>query len=170
MTSPVWLIFFVTINISRITNFILAPIRVCSTSSSISKFSSSLRPSLSKMSRCYHHKRRLPPKRHCSSHRSRTGCRFQRPPHISTRGGGCGRRKKKLKWKSSGSTARKSGRFYRHDKPSTVFGTYQYSRPEPNCSSHFQEACSRPTSCQYFFDALDNIDDIMFTDSFTTLS
>jgi hypothetical protein len=102
VTFPVWIIFFlVTSNKPRIMNSLLAPIEIYSTPN---------KPSLCRRSRHYHHVRHCRSQRHCSSTRTRTGCRFQRHSQDLHGGGGCGKRHSKFKWKSSGSTARKSGR------------------------------------------------------------
>jgi hypothetical protein len=123
------------------------------------------------MSRCYHYKRRILNHRHCSSHRSRTGCRTQRPSRSIRGGGGCGKRKNNFKWKRSGSTARKSGRFYRHNKPSTVFGSHHHTSRPLDGTTHFLQACARSKPYEFhFFDTLDNMDDITFTDCVTSLS
>jgi hypothetical protein len=100
LTYPIWLIFFVTTT-PIITNILLAPIKVCFTSSTISQFLSSINLSnhpSSKSRRCYHRKRHLLHHRHCVSHCSRTGCRFQRPSSIPQGGGGCGKAKHNFKW------------------------------------------------------------------------
>jgi hypothetical protein len=103
--------------------------------------------------------------------RSRTGCHFQPPFRIPRGGGGCCKSKSPFKWKKAGSTRRKSGRHHHHDKPLTEFGTRAFTSSNPSNieSALFRQACFKPKEF-YFFDALDNMDDILFHDAFTSIS
>ena len=173
-TLPVWFIYLVIINGPRITYHFLAPIRGCFTpNSSIPNLNyTHYLPRTRKRRcflRCYYHKRHRRSTNHCSSHRSRTGCRFQRSSRIPRGGGGCYKTKSPLKWKISGSTRRKSGCYRHHDKPATVFGTRTYTSPI-DASALFREACSKSKSKEfYFFDSFYDIDDLLFHDAVTVL-
>jgi hypothetical protein len=83
-------------------------------------------------------------------------------------GGGCGKSRHTFHWKTTKSTRRKSGRFYRHCEPSTVFGTFPSSRITQDGSSLFLQACSIPTEL-FFFDSLSDLDDILFDDAVASL-
>jgi hypothetical protein len=156
ITYPVWFLYFlVTTFKPRIINSLLAPIEVHFTSST---------PNHSRRRRTYHQVKNLLHHRHCSSCCSRTGCRFQRSSSHNLPGGGCGKSRHKSHWKATNSTRRKSGQFYHHHKPSTVFRTSCSSRITQNGSSLFIQACSIPTEL-FFFDSLDTLDDILFDDA-----
>jgi hypothetical protein len=170
LTYPIWLIFFVTNNRSRIINTLLAPIRVCITTSSIFKyFPKPKYKTKSKMRRCYHHKRHRRHHLHCTSHRSRTGCRFQCPSTLPNGGGGCRKPKPKLKWKTTGSTRRKSRRCYRHNKTSSVFGRTSFRSSLTQSSNVFRQSCTITKELS-FFDAFDDLDDIMFEDAISSVN
>jgi hypothetical protein len=170
LTYPIWLIFFVTINRSRITNTLLAPIRVCITTSPIIKyFPKPKAKTKSNMRWCYHYKRHRRHHLHCTSHRSRTGCRFQRPSSLSNGGGGCRKPKQKLKWKTTCSTRRKSRQCYRHNKTSSMFCTTSFTSSSTHTSNVFHQACTITKELS-FFDAFDDLDDIMFEDAITSIN
>jgi hypothetical protein len=167
LTYPIWLIYFVTINRSRITNTLIAPIRVCITTSSIYKYFP--KPKIkSNRRQCYHHKRHCRHRRNCASRRSRTGCRFQRPTSNPHGGGGCRRPKHQFKWKTTGSTEPKSKRCYRHDKTSSVFSTPCSTSSPTYTLDIFLQACSINREL-FFFDALDDMDDIILKDTIANI-
>jgi hypothetical protein len=121
------------------------------------------------MRRCYHHKRHRRHHLHCASRRSRTGCRFQRPSSLPNGGGGCRKPKQKLKWKTTGSTRRKSRRCYRHNKTFSVFGTPSVTSSSTHTSNVFRQACTIAKELS-FFDAFDDLDDIIFEDAITSIN
>ena len=171
---PLWFIYLVLINISSLTNKFLAPISVCFTPNSYTfittpHYSSSTTKKPRCFRRCYFQKRKQRPSNHCSSSRSRTGCRFDRSSsRIPCGGGGCCKskspftsgstRRKSNKWKKSGSTRRNS-----------VVGTSTPTIASPDSSTLFLQACAQSKEF-YFFDALDDIDNIIFHDAVTTIS
>ena len=165
-TLPVWFIYLVIINRSRLTTSLLAPIRVCFTPSPNLK---NIRTK-SKKKQCYHDKRNLPHHRHCASHRSRTGSRFQRPATLPNGGGGCAKPRHKFKWKTTGSTKRKSRRCYNHNKPTSAFGTVSPfgTLSSFHSSNIFRQACTINQELS-FFDAFDDLDDIIFEEALTNI-
>ena len=158
---PGWLLyFFITTVKPRILNSFTAPIRVHFTTKNSKHYH---------RHRSYHKLRSRRQPNHCASRRSRTGCRFDRSSSRNmSGGGGIGKSRHTFRWKTSGSTRRKSSRLYRHHKPSTVFGNFFATNTSSDGSSLFLQACTSSKEL-FYFDSITNIDDILFYDTISSI-
>ena len=168
---PGWILYLLIKTVKpRIINSFLAPIGLSATP----RTTRTTRPTSKYRHRhsYYHVKDRRQPN-HCSSRRSRTGCRFNRSSsrHFPG-GGGCGISKHKFLWKVSCLTRPKSGCNYQHRTLWKVIDLtrhkyYCSSKMSANGSTIFQQACSSSKEL-FFFDSIDTIDDILFEDSLSS--